>query len=108
MTVNYITRTYLTKHGAGNFLADPTMHFEDKTNMPNPYQGTMRFAKLNYEDLFERINVDFSRFTSYSLISKRQIEKNIVYTHINEIPVSEHYKASGKYFFDTDISEDLS
>ena len=108
VTVNYITRTYLTKHGAGNFLADPTMHFEDKTNMPNPYQGTMRFAKLNYEDLFERINVDFSRFTSYSLISKRQIEKNIVYTHTNEVPVSEYYKASGKYFFDTDISEDLA
>ncbi|MCY1166929.1 Adenylosuccinate synthetase [compost metagenome] len=44
----YVSRTYLTRHGAGPLPGhNPGMSFEDKTNVPHPYQGAVRFAPLD-------------------------------------------------------------
>jgi adenylosuccinate synthase len=47
----YVTRCYRTRHGAGPLPdeADISAHFaaEDSTNMPNPWQGNLRFAELD-------------------------------------------------------------
>lgn len=44
----YVSRTYLTRHGAGPLPGDDAeMSFEDDTNAPNKFQGTMRFAPLD-------------------------------------------------------------
>ena len=52
----YITRTYLTRHGAGPLPGeDPGLSFEDDTNAENGYQGRMRFAPLDLRALGERI-----------------------------------------------------
>lgn len=46
--VYYVLRPYVTRHGAGplpgEILRLPYPGFEDKTNRPNPWQGTLRFA----------------------------------------------------------------
>lgn len=57
--IYYVSRTYLTRHGAGPLpREDSSMHFEDATNQPNPFQGTLRFAPLNERELRQRIAKD--------------------------------------------------
>lgn len=52
----YITRTYLTRHGAGPLPGqDDKMSYEDNTNNSNEYQGTLRFAPLDAEQMHIRI-----------------------------------------------------
>ena len=52
ITVNYVTRAYTTRHGAGPlYLEDGDMlknhNIEDRTNIPNEFQGSLRFAPLD-------------------------------------------------------------
>lgn len=51
----YVTRPYLTRHGAGPFDVDLDIHFEDLTNQPNPWQESIRFGRIDMEDLKNRI-----------------------------------------------------
>jgi adenylosuccinate synthase len=45
---HYVSRTYLTRHGAGPLPGeDSAMSFEDTTNVPHPWQGDLRFAPLD-------------------------------------------------------------
>jgi adenylosuccinate synthase len=44
----YVSRTYLTRHGAGPLPGeDSAISYEDTTNLPHPWQGTLRFAPLD-------------------------------------------------------------
>lgn len=44
----YVSRTYLTRHGAGKLPGEnPTMRYEDNTNFKHPFQGELRFAPLD-------------------------------------------------------------
>jgi adenylosuccinate synthase len=57
--IYYVSRTYLTRHGAGPLPGeDPTMQFEDSTNQPNPFQGELRFAPLDVSALRRRCAKD--------------------------------------------------
>ena len=63
----YVSRTYLTRHGAGPLPGeDKSMSYDDDTNIPHPYQGTLRFAPLDTRDLEKRIRED-AKGTPYSL-----------------------------------------
>lgn len=78
----YVTRCYLTRHGAGpleNELTEPPVaNFADKTNKPNPFQGSLRFAPLNLNKLRERIDRDLR----FSTLTKRL---NLVITCMDQI-----------------------
>lgn len=51
--VYYVTRSYLTRHGAGPLPNEGQIQsFDDLTNIHNPHQGTLRFAPLDI-DLFK-------------------------------------------------------
>ncbi len=59
MEIYYVSRTYLTRHGAGRLPdEDMKMSFEDTTNHPNTFQGSLRFAPLDCRELDERISKD--------------------------------------------------
>ena len=49
LEVTYATRCYQTRHGAGplpgEVAAPPVPRLADATNVPNDWQGTMRFAR---------------------------------------------------------------
>ena len=52
----FVTRTYATRHGAGPFpTEDASLSFPDKTNVPNPWQQSLRFGKLDVPNLLDRI-----------------------------------------------------
>jgi adenylosuccinate synthase len=81
--VCYVTRTYMTRHGVGNFesecnKAEINSLMEDRTNVPNQYQGSIRYGWLNVNELIERIKADI-RFTG-----KSGYEVSVAVTHINE------------------------
>lgn len=78
--VCYVTRTYMTKHGAGDFECECdkskiNAHIEDKTNITNPYQGTIRYGRLDVDGLVERIKED---------IGSIDYNVSLAVTHINE------------------------
>jgi len=55
----YVSRTYLTRHGAGPLPGeDPSLVYEDDTNGENPYQGRIRFAPLDHKALLDRVFKD--------------------------------------------------
>jgi adenylosuccinate synthase len=56
----YVSRTYLTRHGAGPLPGEnPAMNFADETNLDHPYQGRLRFAPLDSDALRTRCMVDY-------------------------------------------------
>lgn len=61
LSVVYVTRAYLTRHGAGPLqgaLAGTPGGIVDPTNLPNDFQGAMRFAWLDLDALGARLRAD--------------------------------------------------
>lgn len=81
ITPIYVTRSYLTKHGNGLFpevclKEEINATMIDLTNMPNPYQGTLRYGKFSedsIQELLDRIKKD-----------ARDLNYKLVVTHTNE------------------------
>lgn len=74
----YVTRTYMTRHGAGEFKTECEKENignigVDRTNIPNPHQGSMRYGTLNSDELLSRIRNDANR------------EFSLYVTHTNEV-----------------------
>ena len=101
---NYVTRSYATRHGAGPFPEeDPSISFPDETNMPNEWQGTMRFGAFYGENTAKRINRDLDDFPARF---GSDADPRMFITHVNEIPrpedrlfrfVSELYESASVY-----------
>ena len=82
----YVTRTYLTRHGAGPFAEqcrkeEINAAMQDLTNVPNPHQGTMRYGKLDGKMLMKRIREDYD---SEHFPAKHQVRRTLAVTHLNE------------------------
>ena len=62
LEATYVTRSYLTRHGAGPMVDEldqkPYEKIVDDTNFPNQWQGTLRFAHLNVDTLRSTIYKD--------------------------------------------------
>lgn len=72
LDVYYVTRPYITRHGAGPILHERTKEeigdIEDKTNLPNDWQGTLRFGLLDIDQTANAILNDHTdRATSARL-----------------------------------------
>jgi adenylosuccinate synthase len=64
INVWYMSRAYLTRHGAGPLKGEigrTELGFDvvDNTNIPNDWQEALRFAPLNVKDLADRVGQDF-------------------------------------------------
>lgn len=88
--VCYVTRTYMTRHGAGRFdtecrREDINPEITDLTNVPNPYQDSIRYGRLDLEDLEKRIakDINVADLTGGSVCAKN-IKKSVAVTHCNE------------------------
>lgn len=81
--VCYVTRSYLTRHGAGRLdgecdKSEINPDMKDMTNVPNPHQGTLRYAKLDEKSLKDRIMQDFEPARKYGA------KVSVAITHLNE------------------------
>lgn len=75
----YVTRSYFTRHGAGAFPSECSKEIinpsiTDKTNIPNEFQGSLRFGEFVAEDILSRIQQD----------------KKAVYTDIKSLITEDH------------------
>lgn len=82
--VCYVTRTYLTRHGRGPMdhecdknEINPDMF--DLTNIPNPFQESLRFGKIKVDRFMNRIYSDFTQ-------AEPNWKRSLAITHLNEYP----------------------
>ena len=80
-SIYYVSRTYMTRHGAGPMEAecekkDINPDIVDKTNEENPWQGKLRFGYLNTDSLYNRVRQDLSQYGS-------KVKANMVFTQLN-------------------------
>jgi adenylosuccinate synthase len=91
--VYYVTRSYLTRHGAGPlpFEVDGLIYegIVDNTNIPNEHQGTLRFAPFNFDLLERTIINDLETIAGISLFP------NLVITCMNQLPDTVKYVKNG-------------
>ena len=81
--VCYVTRTYMTRHGVGRFDSECSKeHINSKiidlTNIPNQYQGTIRYGYLDLDELKHRIEND---------LCDVKVKKSLAITHWNEYKI---------------------
>ena len=81
----YVTRSYLTRHGAGPFPTEcpkesinPDM--TDRTNVPNPHQETLRYGFFDPEAVLARVNADLAE--TRALLP--DAAASVLITHLNE------------------------
>lgn len=70
VTAWYLTRAYTTRHGAGPLPHETPWQppgFEDQTNRPNAFQGTLRLAPLDLGSFADRVAQDLERSQSLLL-----------------------------------------
>lgn len=96
--VIYVTRTYLTRHGAGPLPTECPMScispdIVDLTNMPNPYQQTIRYGAFDAGEVLARIQSD--REVTRKLLPNARFSAMV--THLNE--------TGGDFFGNTDLQE---
>lgn len=81
MDIYYVSRTYLTRHGAGPLPGhDKSMRFADNTNLEHPWQGTLRFAPLD-DGLLKRCAKDSADLSGSA---------RIVMTHCDQLAPTVH------------------
>jgi len=64
--VYYVTRCYLTRHGAGPLkdeIFDP-LGIVDETNIPNDYQHHLRFAPLDFDKMAKAVDKEREYFSN--------------------------------------------
>lgn len=82
--VYYVTRAYSTRHGAGLLngeITDKAITVEDKTNVPNEFQGSMRYAKLDTERVKSEIYNDIKQCTDVGI----GVNANLLVTHCDQL-----------------------
>ncbi len=80
----YVTRPYITRHGAGPLdheqeTLEPCIKVVDETNKPHEFQGTLRFALLDVDELVARIRNDW--LPHEGVVT----EANVVFTCMQQI-----------------------
>jgi len=78
----YVSRSYLTRHGAGPMIGECEKNeinpgIVDKTNEENEWQGALRFGKLDLDNMANKILKDTR------CLRNRFLTINMVYTQLN-------------------------
>lgn len=86
----YVTRPYLTRHGAGPIHAGnevvegEPIRIIDPTNVHNAFQGTLRTAVLDLDKLKARIDKDEKEFCKLTGIYPSKVTVNVVVTCLDQ------------------------
>ncbi len=106
--VIYVTRSYLTRHGAGplpnEIKEKPYKNITDLTNIQNEFQGVLRFAPLDIDLLSENIENDYNKIRFKSKNKKININKSIAITCLDQIDnnKAQYYKDNNFLLKNTD------
>ena len=87
--IAYVTRTYVTRHGAGVLPFEEewpkyNLKIDDATNIENPWQGMIRYAPHeSVERFIQAVKADIKTFDD-GLNPDISAEKSLFITHLNE------------------------
>jgi adenylosuccinate synthase len=84
LDVSYVSRTYLTRHGAGPLTGESDWSFSDQTNVSNQFQGHLRFAPMDWNQLRHSIDLDLKRARFFGL----KVNANMAMTCLDQEPIS--------------------
>lgn len=81
--LHYVSRTYMTRHGAGPFPGECPKEFinrdmVDKTNVSNEWQGSLRYGLVDWNELSIRTGIDSCCVEGS--------EHDLILTHADEYP----------------------
>ncbi len=85
--VVYVTRSYVTRHGAGPLPGECSktelgIEEDDATNLDNPWQGSLRYARHeSVEHFIEPVSEDWQNLKKYGLPASIC---SLMITHLNE------------------------
>ena len=101
--VYYVTRTYLTKHGTGplEHEVDHKIYdgIVDETNIPNEFQGTLRYAPFNQYLFSYNVAADIRSVSDFNL------NANVVITCIDQLPETARYIDNDGRIIDVDKND---
>lgn len=106
----YVTRSYLTRHGAGPLPRECKSYsinkaIFDETNTYNDYQGSIRYAKLDTDEMMYHINNDYSNRDMHGF---HHWKKSLAVTHTNEYQLHlGDYGFDKLYLSDSDTRESV-
>ena len=84
----YVTRTFLTRHGRGQFVKECDIIGSDETNVYNEWQEGLRYGKFNsIEELEKRINIDCPFIKPHLLVTHANITDNKMYTYNGNVSI---------------------
>ena len=97
--VCYVSRAYLTRHGIGDMDSEVQKKeinaaMIDKTNVPNEFQGSLRYGYVSDTEQKLRITKDWS-----IVENDKRFVKSMAITHCNEFPdvKKEDYMSNNPY-----------
>ncbi len=108
LDVLYVSRYYVTKHGAGPFPNE--MDFPDhlldvdQTNKPNEFQGTLRYAPLDLDVLYNNISNDFNQ----GIDKPYSVNKFIALTWLDQLSNDDTILSNGITSSSCDIVEKVT
>lgn len=86
LDVHYVLRPYLTRHGAGPLPGElpgpPWPGIVDETNIPNAWQGSLRFARINLDLLRRTVTRDLQHAR---LPAHVELRKHIAVTCLDQV-----------------------
>jgi hypothetical protein len=88
----YVSRTYATRHGNDPYFqgsTTPLPNTHDKTNVPNEWQGTLRYAPLLYNGVADRIWLDLGANNLQKVNPDCKVK--LALTHLDQIPIDEPF-----------------
>lgn len=93
LDIYYMSRCYITRHGAGRFDSEinslPYAKVEDLTNVPNKFQGALRFGYLDFDLLSKEINKDLENLNCKASV-------NITFTCFDQLDETVKFYEEGK------------
>lgn len=73
--IHYVTRTYMTRHGAGPFPSeDSDLRYPDDTNATGTFQGSLRFGRWDEELVSEAIWRDRQRLSGLRYQNSQSVD----------------------------------
>lgn len=98
----YVTRTYLTRHGNGDFVEEANLGCIDETNVFNEWQGDIRYGKFtSINGLLRRIENDCTDIKPHILVTHSNITGGKILTEqgnfdIANLPFEKIYVSDNK------------
>lgn len=99
LTVVHVSRSYTTRHGAGPLDYEEefpeVLKLADKTNVHNTFQGSLRYAPLNLDNLIDACRQDLTNAESMALFP---MDSKLAITWLDIIPLPYKIIFDGKEY----------